>query len=632
MGFMSAGFEIVWAADKEPYTCDTYYFNLGKRIHCLDIRNVRSASIPDAGVLICGPPCQGFSNAGKRDPTDDRNYLYLEVTKIVKNKKPAFVVIENVKGLQSFQKGAVLEKLLSSLRFDGYKVEWKILNAKDFGIAQNRERLFIVANNKGIEDFIGRIEKHKTNTIGILRNTIGDIEKLDILLNHSYDNKSNPRNDLVISRISQGQKLCDTRLGSRSVHTWQIPEVFGRTTNLERKILFAIAKHRRRKCYRKKESWSDASPLTMKEIASMVGKEFSESLLNRLIKKGYLVEKRPGLYDLKYTFNGKFRRLDYNRPSEAVLTNFGSARNYIHPTHNRPLTVRECARIQAFPDSFILKGSMHNQYRQIGNAVPPPLAHVVAQEIRLVLGEGLSERHKLTQKQFTPYVINEIIRRLEKYGTPNLGNLSNPLDELIYLYISQRTFEKSYKSVFRKLKRMYPSFDKIGCADVNNITKILGPSGLAKQKAKTILGALSKINEDFGETSLRKLRKLDETSRLNYLLSLPRVGLKTAYCIMMFCFNSNVLPIDTNIRRVCQRLGLLPQRIDSKKEHNILHTLIPPKDRYSFHVNCISHARECCIPLYPRCTKCHLEEFCPRFGVNEKPKTWDYRNDRARTA
>lgn len=618
LGFMTAGFKIVWAADKNRAACDTHYFNLGGQIYCLDIQKIHPTSILDANVLICGLPCQGFSNVGKRSLTDNRNFLYLEVIRIVKDKKPSFVVIENVKGLQSFQGGAVLEKFLTALRNNGYKVEWKILNAKDFGIAQNRERLFIVANTMDIEDFFVGLEKRKTNTINILKNAIGEIEELHMLPNHSYRSTSNPKNDIIISKISQGQKLCDTRLGSRSVHSWQIPEVFGHVTLLEQKILFAIARHRRRKCYKKKESWNDANPLTVKEIASIVGNGFNKTLLNILITKGYLVEKKSGLYDLKYTFNGKFRRLDYNRPSEAVLTNFGSPRNYIHPTQKRSLTVRECARIQGFPDNFIFKGSMHDQYRLVGNAVPPPLAKAIAQEIKSVLTQKSLKNHKLTQKQFTPYIVDKIIRKLEKYGTPDLRNLPNPLDELIYLYISQRTFEKFSKTVFKKLKQKYWSFEKIRRADINDVIKILEPSGLARQKAQTILYTLSKINNDFGKTTLRNLKIFDESHKLKYLLSLPRVDLKTAYYIMLFCFGSNVLPVDANICRVSKRLGLLQYAINSKKKHDILHSMIPPKDRRSFYVNCTFHARECCMPLHPKCSNCYLKKICPRIGVNIK--------------
>lgn len=612
LGFLQAGFKISWAVDIDWHVCETYRFNLGDQIHCLDINDVNFDSIPKADVLICGPPCQGFSNIGKRDHVDKRNSLYLNVLQVVKIKKPMFVVIENVKGLLSFQKGAVLNRLLLSLKSYGYKVEWKVLNAIDYGLSQNRERIFIVANNIGSDNFFNKLGIYKKKSLP-LKMAIGDIEEVYTLSNHSNNKNNNPVHNKIISRISQGQKLCDTRLGRRSIHTWQIPEVFGITSDIERKTLYAMAKNRRLKRFRKKESWNDASPLSKEEISLLVGKDFDENILYGLIEKGYIKEKFSNLYDLTHTFNGKFRRLDYEKPSEAILTNFGSPRNYIHPKKNRPLTVRECGRIQGFPDSFIFKGPENNQYKQVGNAVPPVLSQIIANEIKILLRNTSSKRHKIISyiKHFTPYSIDKVICEFRKYNTPNLGNFSNPLNELIYLYISQRTFEKSYKSVFKELKKTYPTFDNLRCAGIGSIEKILKPAGLAKQKAVSINKALTKIYNDFGETSLRKLKKFNETSKLEYLLGLPRVGIKTAYCILLFCFGIEVLPIDANISRVCERLGWLSPNLSSKKSHKVLHSIIQSKYRYEFHVNCISHARSTCLPVHPTCSDCCISELCP---------------------
>lgn len=611
LGFYLAGFEIIWAIDKDIEACSTYLFNLGENINCLDIQNLPLSEIPQGDIIICGPPCQGFSYAGKRSPTDDRNLLYMEALKIIEAKKPSFVVIENVKGLTSFQNGAILKRIIMGLEGIGYGVEWSILNARNFGIPQNRERVFIVANRLNISNFMTKIESNKVQPERHLKDAIGDIEITSTLANHWHSNNLNSKYEKIVSKISQGQKLCDTRLGNRSVHSWQIPDYFGDTTDLEKKILFAIAKNRRQKRFVKKGSWNDANPLTLDEISLLTGDEFSGAILKSLIEKGYVTEKAPGLFDLKHTFNGKFRRLDYNRPSEAVLTNFGNIRNYIHPKIDRSFTVRECARIQGFPDNFIFRGSINSQFRQAGNAVPPKMAFLIALEIKKILGRGESVPSGLKQRKFIPNGIAEINKIFrEQYGSPNLGNKSNPLDELLYLYISQRTFEKAYQSVFYELKRRYRAFENLRRANINDLTKILGPSGLANQKAETILQSLAKIYNDFGETSLRKLKKLDETSKLEYLLTLPRVGLKTAYCIMMYCFGSEVLPIDANIRRVCRKLGWLPDNTNSLQEHNILHNIIPVKDRHSFHVNCITHARNVCLPIHPRCEKCRIRVFC----------------------
>ncbi len=615
LGFMLAGFDVVWAVDKDPIACQTYSFNLSDNIQCKDICSIDPNVVPDADVLISGPPCQGFSTVGKRDPKDSRNSLYLDVLRIVRVKKPKFVVIENVKGLKSFRRGVILRRLTKGLEEMGYHVQWGVLNAKDFGIPQNRERLIIIAQSsslKKIFNFDNLINGHKSVT---LKEAIGDIEDLRTLPNHIYNGNGNEIHKVIISKIKQGQKLCDTRLGIRSVHTWQIPQVFGKVTPLEKEALVAIAKFRRKKDFVKEASWNDASPLTLNEIKQITDGTASRVVISSLMKKGYVVKKGPGLFDLKHTFNGKFRRLDYSRPSEAVLTNFGSARNYIHPAQDRPLTIRECARIQTFPDGFIFQGSVHGQYRQVGNAVPPQLSHTVATEIANVLSNTQKKNAKRMPFHFTGYVVNQILQKLKKYGSPDLGNLKNPLDELIYLYISQRTVERSYIAVFKKLKNRYSTFEKLRRAKEEDLIRIIEPSGLGRQKARTIITALNKIKNDFNETSLNRLKTFDDKKKLEYLLTLPRVGIKTAYCLLMFSFGVQVLPIDANVRRVCQRLGLLPRGIDAEKEHSMLHSIIAPDERHSFHVNCISHARQICIPLHPKCDKCIIRELCERVGV-----------------
>lgn len=254
-------------------------------------------------------------------------------------------------------------------------------------------------------------------------------------------------------------------------------------------------------------------------------------------------------------------------------------------------------------------GPIGSQYRQVGNAVPPSLGYIFAREISLIQSSGNNVSRKV---EFAPHSISQVISKIKKYGTPNLGNLTNPLDELVYLYISHRTFEKAYQQVYKSLRSAYPSSEKLRKAKLNDVIRILEPSGLAKQKAETILKALTKIKLDFKETSMRKLSNMSEDAQLNYLLTLPRVGIKTAYCVMMYSFGIEVLPIDANIRRVCQRLGWLPHNIDDGKEHSIIHAIIPPKERYSFHVNCICHARSICIPIQPRCGECNIADFCPK--------------------
>ncbi|MEX1014178.1 MAG: DNA cytosine methyltransferase, partial [Candidatus Paceibacterota bacterium] len=104
--------------------------------------------------------------------------------------------------------------------------------------------------------------------------------------------------------------------------------------------------------------------------------------LNNLIQKGYVRHEYPNRYDLRRTFNGKYRRLSMKEPCTTVDTRFGNPIYFLHPEEDRGFTVREAARIQGFPDDFVFDGSLVEMYKMIGNAVPPPLSEIVANIVR----------------------------------------------------------------------------------------------------------------------------------------------------------------------------------------------------------------------------------------------------------
>lgn len=145
LGFVQAGHEIVWANDFYVDGTRTYALNLGDRIICADIRDIRLSSIPECDIVVGGFPCQGFSvaNTGRKE-SDERNVLYRELLRVVAGKRPAFFLAENVKGLLSLAGGAVFSLILSDFAALGYRVTFKVLNAADFGVPQRRERVIIV--------------------------------------------------------------------------------------------------------------------------------------------------------------------------------------------------------------------------------------------------------------------------------------------------------------------------------------------------------------------------------------------------------------------------------------------------------------------------------------------------------
>lgn len=145
LGFKEAGFRLVWANDFDADAVATYRDNIGTECVLGDISQIASNEIPDCEVMIGGFPCQGFSVANtRRDVLDSRNKLYLEYIRILSEKKPLMFVAENVKGILTLGKGAVIRAIINDFTEAGYTVVYKLLNAADYGVPQLRQRIIIV--------------------------------------------------------------------------------------------------------------------------------------------------------------------------------------------------------------------------------------------------------------------------------------------------------------------------------------------------------------------------------------------------------------------------------------------------------------------------------------------------------
>lgn len=161
IGFAYAGFDIIWANDFNKDACDTmrnWMHGFSKpsskicktEVVCGDITKINSADIPDADIMLGGFPCQGFSLSGPRKLDDTRNMLYREYVRILKAKQPLAFVGENVKGLLSMGNGNVMQAIIVAFSDCGYDVQYKLLNAKDYGVPQDRERVIIVGIRKDL--------------------------------------------------------------------------------------------------------------------------------------------------------------------------------------------------------------------------------------------------------------------------------------------------------------------------------------------------------------------------------------------------------------------------------------------------------------------------------------------------
>jgi DNA (cytosine-5)-methyltransferase 1 len=376
LGFIQAGFNSVGAFDIDPLVVEVHKKNLNSDaiVHDLSGGSLPAEAHLTPDVLISGSPCQGFSTAGKRNIDDPRNELLLTAGHIAKKVKPKVFIAENVAGVISGPHRKYWESLKVMLKEEGYKTTDIICEGLNAGVPQIRKRAVLLAwrNDRDVDVRIPIIPG------GVLRTALSNLQNAP---NHTVRRLLRNSNlALIAQKIKCGQKLSNVRGGSRSVHTWEIPEVFGKTTIRERELLETLMRIRRQRRVRDN---GDADPVPFNVLESTMGSSVGKLLLS-LETKGYVRRNRT-LYDLAHTFNGKFKRLHLDQPSPTVDTRFGEPRYFLHPTQNRGFTVREAARIQGFPDNFIFDGPERSQFRMIGNAVPPPLAKCLATFIKQAL-------------------------------------------------------------------------------------------------------------------------------------------------------------------------------------------------------------------------------------------------------
>lgn len=375
LGFQRAGFKGLAAIDIDPLVLKVHKKNLKCPTQVLDLSSSESLEAINfaCDVLIAGSPCQGFSTIGKRQLHDPRNKLLLVTGNVANKLRPQLVVAENVPAVVSGRHASYWQKLHGLLRDAGYKTADVCCNSFNFGVPQRRKRLFLIAwSSNSTIDFsaITALEG------GTLSNALLNV---DTCANHEpVALREGTAEHAIAQVIKQGQKLSNVRSGPRSVHTWNIPSVFGKTNKIERKILEEIILLRRRNRVR---SYGDADPVRTKVLYKLFGR----NSIDTLVDKGYL-RKLSDCHDLAGTFNGKYRRLLLDQPSPTVDTRFGEPTHFLHPTEHRGLSAREAARIQSFPDEFLFEGSHAEQFRMIGNAVPPLMAQHLANFLRKSLG------------------------------------------------------------------------------------------------------------------------------------------------------------------------------------------------------------------------------------------------------
>ena len=326
-GLEMTNMECLLGIEKNITAAQTFALNHKKaRVYSSDVSLLTRSKLLELtdgrpiDLVVGGPPCQGFSTVGSGNPRDTRNHLFLEFVRIVKEVDPRFVIIENVTGLLARKNEQTLLSIFHTLEELGLHLSIKVLSAQHFGVAEVRRRTIIIGAKGNI-----KIEFPPSTHDCLIANTYRPPVTLGDIIDNLADNQ-------------------------------------GQTHNHDIAIASNIAEIDKKR---------------LMKIPEGCGIRYEKDSL------AYLPPRLRPVVDWSALREGRFRqtkyfKLDRKRPAPTIMTNRLS---YYHPTEPRLLTQREAAKIQSFPNDFLFCGNVTNQWRQIGNAVPPLLAKSIGKII-----------------------------------------------------------------------------------------------------------------------------------------------------------------------------------------------------------------------------------------------------------
>ncbi|MEB7724079.1 DNA cytosine methyltransferase [Mammaliicoccus fleurettii] len=393
LGFIQSGFKVLWANDFNLDATITYRNNIGDHITHGDVSKVdfvRDLPDEEIDVIIGGFPCQGFSVANtRRTMNDKRNFLYLELLRAIEVKKPKFFVAENVKGLLSMEKGKVIEMIVNDFEKLGYKVDYKVLNAADYGVPQSRERVFIIGNRMNMENpFPQQTHALKNLKTNLFDNVIENDLKPYVTTEEAIGFLSDV--ELVNGKTAEYIEVDGRIIYNHIASTKVSDKFFGRKYEVNQHEICDYLKK-----YRDNSEW------TTKKIDKHFGYKHTAGHWFRKDNKSGSIPNPSDWWELKklLKFDDKydeqvttFIEKDIKYEQSLRITNWDRASDTItatspeiHVNRLRRLSARECAILQTFPDEFVFHGSLNSIYRQIGNAVPVELSKKIALEIKKCL-------------------------------------------------------------------------------------------------------------------------------------------------------------------------------------------------------------------------------------------------------
>jgi endonuclease-3 len=209
-------------------------------------------------------------------------------------------------------------------------------------------------------------------------------------------------------------------------------------------------------------------------------------------------------------------------------------------------------------------------------------------------------------------LICDVIERIhDQYGELPWRPHGDGISELVLTILSQHTSDTNSGKAFANLITVFPDWDAIQAASVDEIAEATRAAGLSASKAPRIKAALEQIKQERGNYDLYFLADLPLEEARSWLVALKGVGPKTAACVLMFALGRPALPVDTHVFRVSMRLGLLPAKATPEAAHRILESAVPAEAIYDFHVGLIKHGRHVCSARNPACARCIFNDICP---------------------
>lgn len=400
--------QCVLSSEIDKKAIETYKLNFDDQ-PTGDIREINI--IPEFDFMLAGFPCQPFSYAGKQQGFGDtRGTLFFEIERLLKIYQPQAFILENVRGLMTHDQGRTFKTIINSLENIGYGIHYLLLNSSNFGVPQNRVRIYIIGllgknpkitlnSDRGATD--SHTFKEQLYQLSLFENTYSVVKVKDILeekVSENYYLSQKFEQQLFDAVDGQFEKLHGVRLidfrGGNSLHSWDLG-IKGKCTKDERDFMTALISHRRHKEF---GDHQDGKSLTIEQIKTFFDHKDIKNIIYSLIQKKYLKEIN-GKYN-PVSGNMSFEVFKFLDPESISITLTSSDANKLGIVQNgqpRRITPRECARLQGFPDSYILHPNDNAAYKQFGNAVTVTV-------IQAIVGDFV-KHNSITKNNLFPPVI-----------------------------------------------------------------------------------------------------------------------------------------------------------------------------------------------------------------------------------